>query len=366
EAGAAGRERALAYTCRAADHAMRLLAYEEAARLYRSSLALMDGAGRETERCDVLIGLGEAQARAGDHAGARETLRAAGESARERGAAEQLARAALGFGWMQRPMTVDTLRVRLLEEAASALGEAETPLAARVLGHLAVALRFAPDSRQRVEELSLRAVAIARRSGDGRARAHALHCRRSVLVRHDKVREAIDLATEILELAEATGDLELTLDARRWRLADFLTLGNIDAADSEIAAHDRVAQATRLPVALWYSAHWRHMRALLAGRFAEAQACFTEEQAAAKRADLHYPAGARDFPMLLEQGRLSEFIPMGCALVVQIPLLAMSFRGALAWAYAELGLPEDARRELSEIYENGLDKLSQQVNFDSD
>src|SRR5262249_39836815 len=81
---------------------------------------------------------------------------------------------------------------------------------------------------------------------------------------------------------------------------------------------------------------------------------------------LHYPPGARDFPLLLEQGRLSEFIPMGRALVVQIPLLAMSFRGALAWAYAELGLPEEARRELSAIYENGLDKLSQQVNFDSD
>jgi tetratricopeptide (TPR) repeat protein len=365
EAGPMGRERALVYTCRAADHAMRLLAYEEAARLYRSALALMDGEGRDRERCDLLIGLGEAQARAGDHAGARETLRAAGESAGARGAAEQLARAALGFGWMQRQMTVDTRRVRLLEEAASALGEVETPLAARVLGHLALALRWAPDSRKRVEELSLRAVAIARRSGDARARAHALHCRRSVLWRHDNVREAVDLATEILQLAEATGDLELTLEARRWRVVDFLTLGDIHAADTEIAAHDRIAQATHLPVALWYSKQWASMRALLAGRFAEAQACFTEAQAAAQRAHLHYPAGCVDFPLLLEQGRLSEFIPIGRALVVQIPLLAMSFRCALAWAYAEVGLREEARRELIAIYENGLDKLPQQSSFDS-
>ena len=364
-AGARGRERALAYTCRAADHAMRLLSYEEAARLYRSALALMGGAGREAERCEVLIGLGEAQARSGDHAGALEALRAAGESARARGATEQLARAALGFGWMTRSMTVDTLRVRLLEEAASALGAAETPLAARVLGHLALALRYAPDARQRVEELSLRAVAIARRSGDGRARAHVLHCRRAVLVRHDNVREAIDLDTEILQLAEVTGDLELSLEARRWRVVDFLTIGDIAAAEAEIAAHDRVAQATRLPVALWYSRQWVYMRALLAGRFAEAQACFTEGQAAAERADLHLPPGAQGFPLLLEQGRLSEFIPMGRALVVKIPVLAMPFRGALAWAYAELGLREDARRELIAIYEHGLDKLPQELDFDS-
>jgi hypothetical protein len=43
----------------------------------------------------------------------------------------------------------------------------------------------------------------------------------------------------------------------------------------------------------------------------EAQACFTEEQAAARRADLHNPTGARDFCLLLERGRLSGFLRMG-------------------------------------------------------
>src|SRR5262249_45204618 len=62
-------QRAVLYARRAGDHALALLAYEEAVRLYQLGLDQLEpGGGSQRERCELLLALGHAQVRAGEAA----------------------------------------------------------------------------------------------------------------------------------------------------------------------------------------------------------------------------------------------------------------------------------------------------------
>src|SRR5215207_4657981 len=93
-------DKAIDYARRAGGRAAELLAYEEAARLYRMALDALELKAPidEAARCELLLALGDAQDRGGDLLGARETFARAGDVARRLDAPEQLARAALGYG----------------------------------------------------------------------------------------------------------------------------------------------------------------------------------------------------------------------------------------------------------------------------
>ena len=120
----AGRDfdRGLRYAARAADRALALLAYEESARLCEAALdALALGDLRdEKTRCELLLSLGEAEARAGNTAGAKRAFLNAADIARSLGLARELARAAAGYGgrivWAR--AGGDDRLVPLLEEGA--------------------------------------------------------------------------------------------------------------------------------------------------------------------------------------------------------------------------------------------------------
>src|SRR5207302_722737 len=73
--GAPGGEvtKAIDYARRAGDTALTLLAYEEAARLYRMALQGLElrAPSDPVARCDLLLNLGDALARGGDQSGSR-------------------------------------------------------------------------------------------------------------------------------------------------------------------------------------------------------------------------------------------------------------------------------------------------------
>ena len=104
-------------------------------------------AGDAAARCEMLLGLGEAQARAGDEDAASAAFLEAAELARLAGSPDQLARAALGYGglfvWMV--SGIDEKFVPLLDDALRELGEHESALRAKVLARLAGALRDQPE-----------------------------------------------------------------------------------------------------------------------------------------------------------------------------------------------------------------------------
>jgi hypothetical protein len=87
----------MAYARRAGDRSMALPAYAEAVRFYHMALQALahQEPVDEAQHCRLLLVLGEAQRKAGDHLQAQATLQRAADSARTLGVTELLAQAAL-------------------------------------------------------------------------------------------------------------------------------------------------------------------------------------------------------------------------------------------------------------------------------
>ncbi|MEA2221877.1 MAG: hypothetical protein QOH83_253, partial [Solirubrobacteraceae bacterium] len=142
EIGAAAR--AVRYAVLAGEEAAESLAYEESVEHYRRALEAVtdDPEADEAGRCDILLALGRVQWRAGD-AAARRTYLEAAASARERGDAKQLGRAALGLGeryWAA--STADKRGAEFIAQAVQSLPGEDSPLRARLMGRMAENLHF--------------------------------------------------------------------------------------------------------------------------------------------------------------------------------------------------------------------------------
>jgi DNA-binding SARP family transcriptional activator/tetratricopeptide (TPR) repeat protein len=177
EAAAGGdRDMAITYIRRAGDQAERMLAYEESARLYRMALAALDSKQPPDEptRCELLLSLGEAQARSGEMGDAKETFARAADVAKDLSLPDLLARAAIGYGgrfvWVRSGK--DRRLVPLLQDALAALPEDDSVLRVKLLARLAGALRDLPSPRT-VASISSEAVEMARRMGDPGTLAYA-------------------------------------------------------------------------------------------------------------------------------------------------------------------------------------------------
>jgi predicted ATPase len=133
--------RGVDHSRRAAQQATEQAAHEEAMRLYRQALSITEG--RDTIRVDLLIGLGEAAARAGDQVASRAAHLQAADLAEKLGLIEGLATAAVGyggrFGWLR--AGADPVLVPLLERALRALPGSDSRFRVRLLARLAGALR---------------------------------------------------------------------------------------------------------------------------------------------------------------------------------------------------------------------------------
>src|SRR5262249_12288230 len=221
-------ERGLLYAQRAGDRAVALLAYEEAARVYGLGLEVAADSTRPKpeDETELLLGLGHAQARAGDAAASRATFLRASEIARATGLADALARAALGYGgrfvWAR--AGDDELVVPLLREALQLADRGDPRLEARLLARLAAALGEEPDSRER-ERLSRDAVALARKAGDASVLGYALVARLSAIWSPAFVHERLAIATELIQLTDEIGDNERAVEAHGLRFNVLLELG---------------------------------------------------------------------------------------------------------------------------------------------
>jgi tetratricopeptide (TPR) repeat protein len=353
EVAAAGEAaRALAYARRAGEQAMAMHAYEEAAAEYRRALHALQFSGPDDAvRCELLLRLGEAQARAGDDANAEQScLQAAGLS-RKLGAPEQLARAALGFGERQVAAgLVNRQLVGLLREALDGLGPQDSPLRARLLARLSLELTFA-EERQHSASLSLQAVAMARRVGDGAAQGSALRARWMASWGPDSLQERLSLERELLRLARETGDHELELVGRARRASSALESGDLRAAEADVAACSRLAEEFRMPAHQWTATTMRAMVALLHGSLEEA-ARLAEEAVALQpgRPNVRFAHLDQLVAIRWDQGRLDELRGAWRALVERYPQAGFG-RGWLSLAGAELGERDDARRLLRSLVE---------------
>ncbi len=353
-------ERGLGHARRAGDRALGLLAYDEAARLYRLALQALDRRQPmdPVARSELLLALGDALTRSGSVADAKATFLEAADLARRARLPELLAHAALGYGgkcgWLR--AGADGRLVPLLEEALQALGEQETPLRARLLARLAGALRDQPSLEPRAS-LSRKAVEVARRIGDPDTLAYTLAAL-FMATWGPETEELVAISDEVGRLAEETGTADTMLDALTLQgVVAWLTLADADAlvADDE---YDALAVEMKRPAELWQGTMQYTIRALFQGDLDAAERLAEEALRAgqARRMDADCSYHLTMFMLRREQGRLGEIEDLLRDAVDKFPGYR-SFRCFIPLLECELAREDDARRALSELADEDFASL---------
>jgi DNA-binding SARP family transcriptional activator len=355
-------DKGLDYARRAGDRALTLLAYEEAARFYETALSMLDHVrpSDERARCELMLSLGEAEARAGNMAAAKQAFVDAADLARRQGLARELAVAAAGYGGRLAFGRAgdDERLVPLLEEALTAVGDADVELQARLLARLAGALRD-EASRDRRDSLSSEAVNVARRSGNLSALAFALDGRAGAIVAPDTVDEFSAVATELRDVATRIGDKERLVAAHSHLSIARLFVGDVRGAEANLEAAGSIADELKQPVHLWRVSGERAMLALATGRLSEAEDLVERTYALGRQAspDAAIPVYVMQRRTLSEfRGRLEEAESAVADMVVAYPARTV-FRCALTQLHARLGRLEAAKRVFEELAEGGFAAL---------
>ncbi|HEY8869231.1 MAG TPA: AAA family ATPase [Candidatus Limnocylindrales bacterium] len=349
EAGNATK--AIEYAGRAAEQAMRIYAYEEAARLYR--LALDVGEANESERCRLLLGLGQAAMRGGDQLTMRAAFLEAAALAERLGRPEDLARAAIGYGGqlVHRRAGDDPRLIPLLEHALDGLPRADSALRARLMARLAGALRDEPSLDRRAN-LSAEAMAMARRLDDPIALGFALQARSAAIWGPDSLSEMSDLVDEIERLARIAGDRERVAENHWMRTVLLHAIGvDVGRFRAETDAGMRLAAELRQPALIWYGIQWTATVALNEARIADAEALIANVQQAGDRAvpwDAAFSVRVGLIALRREQGRLEEVIDHVREAVVDFPGYRL-LSCLTAYVEAATGHAAVARRALEEI-----------------
>jgi len=344
---------AVDYARRAGDRAAALLAYEEAARLYELALDALadDGSADDAARCDLLLALGEVQARAGDMPDARRSFLQAAELARRGSMPELQALAALGYGgrFVWHRAGPDSKLVPLLQDALDALGDGDDALRARLLARLAGALRGDPAQEPRLS-FSREAVELARRTTDPATLAYALEGSYLALAVPDSERR-LALGAEVVELAERSGDRERAFQGHLHRLGAFMELGDVQNVDVEQASMRRIADELRQPAQRWMLRVSEIARAMFDGQIGRADELLPGSLELGRHAatdDAETVYRIQLFALRREQGRLGEVEAILRRSVQEFPARPL-FRCLLVQLCAEEGRPQEASELLEGI-----------------
>ncbi|HEU0318817.1 MAG TPA: hypothetical protein VFR49_15890, partial [Solirubrobacteraceae bacterium] len=344
-----GAAKAVRYAVQAGDEAARSLAYEEAAAHYRRALEAFDlGDERdEAARCDILLTLGRVQWQAGD-AAARETYFEAADSAGRRGAARQLAYAALGLGeryW--EAGAVDPQYQQLLARALDELGPEDSKPRSHVMARMAENLHFtAPEQGV---ELSLEALDMARRIGGVDTLVTALMGRHVALLHIEHLDKRLRLIDEVLGLAQ--GHPALAAEAHHWRLFDLCELGDLTEAHRDHAELTALAHTLRQPLLQHLAVGWEGAFAHLAGDVEAAERLAGRSAEFAKQAEVWHATSSLAsmlFTLRRQQGRIYELLPAMQSLAGG-ESATLAWSAALALAEVETGAVEEGRARYAKL-----------------
>lgn len=338
------------------------LAPDEATRWYERALDLFErspGATKEQQRgVELLVGLGEAQRRAGDPA-FRRTLLDAARRADEIAALDLQVRAVLGNsrGFWSDIGGTDAERVEAIEQALERLA----PIAsshpaehARLLVLLAVEQYFSSPLERR-ERLVDQAIAIARAHGDAAVLAEVLY--RSEVA----VRSVTNLAARRAWMDEAAALVDLeAASGVRFNIHANATVVALYAADAATIRRHRAFCAgvvERTPHAQW---RWEHAYDIVVDLMLDGDLDGAEQQAH-DALDIGSQTGQDDAALIFgtqlvniryHQGRLPEMIPLVEDTFRVSPTL-LGVREVFALALARAGRVDEA----TELVEQGMAAL---------
>jgi len=340
---------AVDFARRAGDEAAHSLAYEEAVRFYEMALQACESipADDEIAVVDLLLALGDAEARAGEFDRARTTFLRAARVAKRLGATSLLAQAALGYGgrfvWARAGS--DPHIIPLLQDALVLLGGDDDRLRVRLLTRLACALRSSPD-REHSDALSQQAVTIARQLGDPRTLCYALEGRFGAIWWPENPDERLALARETIALAEQIGDIEIEATARMAAESALADLARMTEARAEAEVLSRRARELRQPAQQWMAGTIGAELILFGGDFARAEPLIQDglrlEAHQTSAADERSSSRSQLFILRRDQDRLQEMEEMVRLSIDEFPWYPLH-RCALALLLAELGRLDEAR-----------------------
>jgi class 3 adenylate cyclase/tetratricopeptide (TPR) repeat protein len=341
--------KALHYAQRAGERALAALAPDEAVRWYRQALELHRQVSDPDprERCELLIGLGEAERQTGNPSSRRTLLDAAG-LARELDDVDRLARAVLANtrGFTSHFGAVDGERVQTLEIAARALPD-DDPRRAQVLALLASELHYGEDPA-RCRELAAEAIEMARAAGDETALAYTLSHAIWAITASDTLAQRQRLIAELSDITKRLDDPRLSSLGAGVNLTASLEAGDRTQIESALAARRTKLAAFPVPSLVWA---WRVSDATWSFVQGELQAA---ERLAIEAAEIGTGAGEPDaqrtlgiqlFAIRHLQGRLGEIVEPAVSLTRRADSLEAHRPGA-ALALLQSGREDEARELL--------------------
>ena len=354
-AGALGdARRAIDYNLRAARAGMAALAFDQAAAHFRAALAL--GVESQSEHGEIQLELGTALRSAGGLADAVEAFTAAAEIGRAAGDADMLARAAIGLedaGWGEGRSHRAALE--LLEEASGALDGADSALRIGLLSALVRVLAYRGD-HERAAITRANAMDMARRLGDQRALAMLLA--RAYSARGTStLEEVLDMLTEAWAVGDELADLDVQSEVAGWRVVVWIALGELEAARRDLNAFHELAIRAKQPFYSFAAEQIASAIALCEGHLEEAEAraaCSLQPASFLSMRDASGIHGIQMFSIRREQGRLGELAPIARTLE-DGDGSTDAWRPGLVALLVELGMEDQARKELAQIRAHGLE-----------
>ena len=345
------RGKALYYTSRAGAQALASLAPVQARRWFERALELDEESGqRDTaQRCQLMIGLGEAQRQSGEPA-FRETLLEAARLAQARGDLDRMADAMLATsrGFTNSVGHTDDELVDMYR-ATEAVLQREDPRRARVLALLALELAFsAPLAECRA--LADEALRIARRHDDPLLLAHVLTCHPLATADVSTRDERLQHTAEHVALCDRIGDPTLRFHAYA-RRSMVLEAGDVATWDVCLERMAELVELVPQPSLRWVLLFTRSPRALLAGRVTEAETLACEALrvgSSSGEPDARAFFGSQIFGVRYEQGRLDELAETLTQMEATNPNIP-SFGPMLALALCEAGHDNEAARLLGRV-----------------
>jgi class 3 adenylate cyclase len=359
--------KAVDYARRAGERALQKLAPAEAVRWFAQALELQaDGApGDRAARCDLLVGLGEAQRQVGDPAH-RDTLLGASRLAEELGDADRAARAAFANhrDWAPSILgAVDEERLAALERAVELDGLRNPARSAQLISVQAVELMYDPDHERRWA-LADEALALARETRDDKTLASALLHHFPATVGRADFQAARARADELLDLAERLDDPALRLWAGQTDFGLRLRYGELEAANARLDRVQAIARELGQPVPRWFAAFVESSL-----RYAEGDLAASEHAAQdaleigsdAAPADALLVYGGAIAPIRVAQGRSEEIVGMLEQAAANYPRMA-AWQAGRAASYTDVGrtgeaaqiVAEAARRAFEDVHYDHL------------
>jgi tetratricopeptide (TPR) repeat protein len=199
--------------------------------------------------------------------------------------------------------------------------------------------------------MSQEALEIARRLGDPATLAYGLDGRHSANQGPDVLPQRLELANELIAVAERIRDTERAYAGHDYRFHALLEAGDLVGAYRELEALTQLAHELGQPAQLWYAAVNRAKLALFEGRFAAAESLIQEAAElgrAAPGANAQMAFDLQTYALRREQGRLDELVDVVERAVIDYPAYPV-WRYVLADVLAQFELEDRARGAFAEL-----------------